>query len=181
MSEHGTLNLPAWNNTSNKRRDHIARVVGLLAQWAEAMALDDREARAWHDAGAWHDALRDADEPSLRAITGEESKPLGMLHGPASAIYLERDGEPRRDVLTAIRGHTVGDAEWSRTGRALYMADFLEPGRNFMSADRAFLASQVPHAFDDVFRQVVRMRLEWVIREGKGLAVETVALWNSVR
>ena len=32
-----------------------------------------------------------------------------------------------------------------------------------------------------VFRQVVRMRLEWVLREGKGLTNETVALWNSVR
>ena len=75
----------------------------------------------------------------------------------------------------------MGCAEWDRTGRALYMADFLEPGRTFMQADRAFLAAQVPVAFDAVFRQVVRMRIEWVVREGKGLAVETVALWNSVR
>ena len=181
MSDKHALHLPSWSITSPKRREHIGRVVALLHRWAGALSLDDRETRAWHDAGAWHDALRDADERDLRAMTGERERPLGLLHGPAAAAKLERDGEPRRDVLDAIRWHTVGNATWSRTGRALYMADFLEPGRNFMQADRAFLADQVPLAFDATFRQVVRMRLEWVLREGKGLTNESVALWNSVR
>ena len=35
--------------------------------------------------------------------------------------------------------------------------------------------------FDGVFRQVVRNRIEWSLREGKGLYPETIALWNSVR
>jgi HD superfamily phosphohydrolase YqeK len=181
VSDKSGLGLPAWSITSSKRREHIGRVVALLSRWAVALSLDAREARAWHDAGAWHDALRDAEERALREMTGEGQRPVGLLHGPAAAMKLERDGEPRRDVLDAIRWHTVGSATWSRTGRALYMADFLEPGRSFMQADRAFLADQVPVAFDATFRQVVRMRLEWVLREGKGLTNETVALWNSVR
>jgi predicted ATPase len=45
---------------------------------------------------------------------------------------------------------------------------------------RAFLASHVPHDFDGVFRQVVRQRLEWSLREGNRLYPETVALWNDV-
>jgi HD superfamily phosphohydrolase YqeK len=104
-----------------------------------------------------------------------------VLHGQAAASRLEEAGEQRAEVLEAIRWHTVGSSSWNRTGRALYMADFLEPGRPFMQADRAFLADQVPYAFDAVFRQVVRLRLEWTIREGKSLAPETVALWNAVR
>ncbi len=173
--------LPEWSVVTPKRRDHIGRVVSLLAQWAAAMQLSDLEARAWIDAGAWHDALRDEGEPLLRALTADYDRPVGMLHGPAAALRLEACGEHRLDVLEAIHWHTVGSAKWSRTGRALYMADFLEPGRAFMQADRAFLADRVPDAFDAVFRQVVRMRLEWVLREGKGLTNETVELWNSVR
>jgi 2-amino-4-hydroxy-6-hydroxymethyldihydropteridine diphosphokinase len=61
------------------------------------------------------------------------------------------------------------------------MADFLEPGRPFLRADSAFLAEHLPHDFDGVFRQVVRMRLEWTLREGKALFPETVGLWNQVR
>ncbi len=165
----------------DKRRAHIGRVVALLSHWAQAMSLGEIESAAWHDAGRWHDALRDADESLLRELTGDREKPLGFLHGPAAAHRLAADGEPRAEVLDAIRWHTVGNVSWTRTGRALYMADFLEPGRQFMQADRKFLADRVPTAFDEVFRQVVRLRMEWALREGKGFDAQTVALWNSVR
>ena len=84
-------------------------------------------------------------------------------------------------MLEAIRWHTLGSAAWGRTGKALYMADFLEPGRPFLRADRAFLAAHVTADFDGVFRQVVRTRIEWTVREGKMLFPETAALWNSIR
>ena len=173
--------LPAWAIVTPKRREHIARVVTLLAAWAERLRVPASEAEAWRDVGLWHDAFRDADEPTLRTLTGDLERPVGMLHGPAAANRLAAEGEEREDVLDAIRWHTMGRVTWSRTGRALYMADFLEPGRPFMQADRAFLAARVPDAFDEVFRQVVRLRLEWTIREGKGLAPETVLMWNEVR
>ncbi len=70
---------------------------------------------------------------------------------------------------------------WADTGRALYMADFLEPGRAFARGDRAYLAHLVPLDFAGTFRQVVRTRLDWTLREGKALLGETVALWNAVR
>ena len=173
--------LPSWTIASDKRRGHIARVTALLDAWSAAMSLDARERQAWHDAGRWHDALRDADEQTLREAMDDRVRPVGLLHGPAAAARLEAAGESRAAVLEAIRWHTTGHVEWDRAGRALYMADFLEPGRPFMQADRAFLAHLVPQQFDGVFRQVVRLRLEWALREGKGLAAETVALWDRVR
>jgi 2-amino-4-hydroxy-6-hydroxymethyldihydropteridine diphosphokinase len=104
-----------------------------------------------------------------------------MLHGPAAAERLRRQGEDRLDLLNAVRFHTVGSGDWGRLGRALYMADYLEPGRKFSRGDRAYLAAQVPHDFDGTFRQVVRARLEWSLREGMRLYPEAVALWNAVR
>jgi 2-amino-4-hydroxy-6-hydroxymethyldihydropteridine diphosphokinase len=175
------LVLPPWAHVSAKRRGHIERVMALLATWAEALALDAEERRAWLDAGMMHDALRDAEEPLLRALAGDPAMPGSMLHGPAAANLLAGEGERRQPVLDAIRWHTVGYADWTRVGRALYMADFLEPGRPFARADRAFLARQVPADFDGVFRQVVRERLEWTLREGKTIYRETADLWNSVR
>ena len=92
-----------------------------------------------------------------------------------------RKANTNTSLLDAIRFHTVGSPNWDRTGRALYMADFLEPGRGFAKRDRAFLAYQVPHDFDGVFRQVLRARLEHALREGFTLFPETVGLWNEVR
>ena len=183
MTETAGPELPSWAQAGEKRRAHIARVTSLLDRWAAEMALAPDEARAWHDAGRWHDALRDAPESELRELvrgTPFASSPVGVLHGPAAAARLERAGESRAGVLLAVRWHTVGNVEWDHTGRALFMADFLEAGRGFMRDDRAFLASHLPNDFDGVFRQVVRMRLEWTLREGKPLFPETAALWNSV-
>lgn len=173
--------MPPWAEVTEKRRAHVERVTALLDRWAAQLHLDTNEARAWHDAGAWHDALRDAPPETLRALALDPDRPVETLHGPAAATRLAAEGESRAGVLAAIRWHTVGHAEWDRTGRALYMADFLEPGRQFARADRAFLADHLVHDFTGVFRQVVRLRIEWTVREGKALFPETVALWNQVR
>lgn len=172
---------PAWAEVGERRRAHIERVTGLLDRWAAQLKLPEEEALAWHDVGVLHDALRDAPEDRLRELAGPVALPLDVLHGPAAANLLERTGERRESVISAVRWHTVGNPDWDHTGRALYMADFLEPGRRFLAADRAFLADHLPHDFDGVFRQVVKMRLEWTLREGKALFPEAVGLWNSVR
>ncbi len=176
-----TIALPPWAEVSAARRGHIARVTALMAVWAAALGVPPVEAAAWRDAGLWHDALRDAPEETLRTLTGDAASPAKTLHGPAAAARLARDGERRADVLDAIRHHTIGHRDWGRTGRALYMADFLEPGRTFAHADRAFLAAQVPHDFDGVFRQVVRARIEWALREGHAVFEPTLTLWNSLQ
>jgi HD superfamily phosphohydrolase YqeK len=181
MIDARSAGLPAWAQVDEKRLAHIGRVTALLRAWSAAMRLSPAEAQAWIDVGSWHDALRDAPTEELREITGDRTSPEGLLHGPAAAIRLAAEGEKRKDVLDAIRYHTICSADWKQTGRALYMADYLEPGRKFLHEDRNFLASQVPHNFDGVFRQVVRFRLDWSVREGNHIYPETVALWNSLR
>jgi len=181
MTQHVSVELPSWAQVSDKRRAHIERVTALLVEWAVALRLSAEETALWRDAGRLHDALRDADEPELRRLSGKKTALAGMLHGPAAAEMLRADGERREELLQAIAYHTVGHAAFERTGRALYMADFLEPGRNFATADREYLRRHVPGDFESTFRQVVRMRIEWTVREGKALFPETVEMWNAVR
>lgn len=173
--------LPDWARVSDRRRAHIDRVVALLAKWAERLGLPDDEASRWLTAGVLHDALRDAPASMLRALTGDGTTAAELLHGPAAAVRAEQDGERRQDVLDAVRHHTVGSPDWSRTGKALYMADFLEPERDFLVAERAYVAAHVPHDFDAAFRQCVRLRLQWSLSQGGELYPQSVALWNAVR
>jgi HD superfamily phosphohydrolase YqeK len=172
---------PVWAEASKKRRAHVERVVALLERWAEELHVPTAEANAWRAAGYLHDALRDAPKKLLRAMTRDKTGAAEYLHGPAAAIRARADGERRENVLDAVRFHTVGCATWKRTGRALYMADFLEPGRKFLVDERAFLADQVAHDFSATFRQVVRLRLEWSMRQGGELFPESVKLWHAVR
>ena len=180
-SQPAKLALPAWALVSAKRRQHIERVVELLDRWATEMRLPEEETSSWTAAGVLHDALRDAPETMLRTLSGDGIRPLDLLHGPAAAARAEQDGERRADVLEAVRYHTVGNVGWARTGRALYMADFLEPGRKFLQPERAQLATRVPRDFDGAFRDSVRLRIEWSLQQGGQLFPEAVALWNAVR
>lgn len=181
MKETTDVTLPGWAHVSAKRREHIARVVGLLAEWAQALHLPEDEASRWVAAGLLHDALRDAPEEMLRTLSGDGDRAAELLHGPAAAVRAEQDGERRQDVLDAVRYHTVGWPAWERTGRALYLADFLEPGRTFLRSERAQIAQMVPHDFNDAFRRAVRLRIEWSLQKNGELFPETAALWNAVR
>ena len=181
LAMEGPLRLPPWAVVSPRRLAHVRRVVALLEQWAVALRLEPAERDAWRDAGWWHDALRDEAPGVLRAQVPDAAIPAAACHGVAAAVRLAIEGEARADVLEAVRWHTLGSADWARTGRALYLADYLEPGRGFARAERAFLAQSVPVDFDGVLRQVVRLRLEAALRDGLALHERTVALWHAVR
>ena len=180
MSDVASIDLPVWARVGPKRQAHIRRVTTLIVEWAEAMRIPSEERDSWHDAALYHDCLRDAPVAELREIVGDAAIPDPLLQGPAAAVLLAREGESRTDVLEAVRWHTVGCRAWGRCGRALYMADYLEPGRTFDRADRADLAARVPTDFDGTLRQVVGERLVWMLREGYELPSETVELWNDL-
>ena len=165
------MSLPDWAQVTPARRGHVERVVSLLGEWAGAMRVSSAERDRWLRAAWLHDALRDA--------------PLGdlMAHGPAAADRAAQNGERDRGVLDAVRYHTVGYAGWDDVGRMLYLADFLEPGRDFDlngRDGRRALAQRVPAERDAVLREVARRRLEWVVRSGWPLVPETVAFWNAL-
>lgn len=160
--------LPPWAQVSAERRAHIERVAGVVGTWADAMGVAATERARWLKAAYLHDALRDAPLPDP------------LAHGPAAALRAAREGETDQGVLDAVRYHTVGYAGWDDVGRVLYLADFLEPGRRFAADARRALALRVPHERDAVLKEVVRWRIEWVLRCGWPLAPETVALWNAL-
>ena len=176
------VELPTWAQVKKKRRKHIIRVTTLLATWASEMNLAAPERQAWIDAGRFHDALRDADVEELRALAGASSiTEVELLHGPAAAAKLELDGERRQHLLDAIRYHSIGWSNWGTVGKALYMADFLEPGRKFDRERRAALATQVPSDFDGAFKQVVITRMAYAQTHGFTVYPESAALLDSIR
>ncbi len=159
-----------WAQVSPHRRAHIERVVTQLDEWARAMKVPASERDRWLRAGWLHDALRDA--PLLDRLA----------HGPAAADRAGAEGERDQGVLDAVRYHTIGFAGWDDAGRMLYLADFLEPGRDAagVRSDRAELARRVPRERETMLREIARRRIEWVLRSGWPLVPETAAFWNDL-
>lgn len=161
------MSLPAWAVVDEARRAHIERVAALLDAWAEAMGVSAAERSRWTRAAYLHDALRDAPLEDRRA------------HGPVAADRAAREGEHDAGVLDAVRYHTVGYAGWDDVGRMLYLADYLEPGRDHDEGVRAF-AARVPYERDEILREVARRRVIRAVLSGWTLPPETVAFWNAL-
>ena len=162
------MRLPLWAVVTPERRAHVERVVALLATWAMAMRIPERERARWLKAGWLHDALRDA--PAANELA----------HGPLAAERATHDGETDPGVLAAVRYHSLGFAQWDDVGKMLYLADYLEPGRPFDQELRRSLAARVPEERDAILKQVAARRIARVIDGRWPLPRETVDFWNAL-
>lgn len=114
-----------------------ARLAGLLHDCAKSMSLEEMRALVTRD-------LPDLDE--------EELQTRAILHAPAGMV-MARDLFGVRDpsILSAIRKHTVGDGRMSPMDALIYVADFIEPGReDFPGLDRARRLAE-----EDIYRAMV--------------------------
>jgi HD superfamily phosphohydrolase YqeK len=170
--------LPGWAAAGPERREHIARVAALMAEWADALALPPQERDRWLAAAWLHDALREADPDALRRElpAAYADYPAPLLHGPAVAERLKH--VLPEEVADAIRYHTIGHPGLGRLGRALYLADFLEPGRDFLPDWRAELRARMPQGLDEVLVEVLAARLEHLLASRKPIRPETAAFWS---
>lgn len=150
--------------------------------WATELGLPVGERARWRAAAWLHDALRDADEAELREILGGEyaELPPALLHGPAAARKLAAEGENDTALLLAVRYHTLGHRDLDDLGRALYLADFLEPGRDFAVEWRGVLRERMPEERQAVLREVVNARVAHLERRGLPVRPETVGFHHAV-
>lgn len=174
--------LPDWAEASPSRRDHMVRVAEVMTEWAGRLGIDPRDRTRWRAAAMLHDALRDADPETLRSRVPAELRALpgGMLHGPAAAARLEDEGVVDGPLLTAIRWHTMGHPDLDRLGRALYLADFTEPGRGYDPERLAELRERVPGEMYAVLVEVAAHRIGRSLDGAYPLREPTVAFWNAL-
>jgi HD superfamily phosphohydrolase YqeK len=174
--------LPDWAEASPKRRAHMDRVAELMRGWAAELDPGPAGRTRWTAAGRLHDVYRDADAETMRPWVPKSfaDLPEPFLHGPAAAARLEAEGVEDEDVLDAIRYHTLGNHEMGRLGRALMVADFLEPGRTSRDEWRASRRERMPAELDEVLADVVRARLDRSLLSSVPLRIEMVRLWNAL-
>ncbi len=172
--------LPPWAEVSPDRREHIERVAALMERWARARGEPPSGVARWRAAGLLHDVLRDADPASLRERMGgaAEDFPGAILHGPAGAARLREEGVRDEALLGGVAWHTLGHPDLDDLGRALYCADFLEPGRTFRSEWRARLRERMPGELPAVVAVIVRARIVHLLDEALPVRAETIDFWN---
>ena len=158
------------------------RVASLLERWGGELGLAEEQVVRWRAAGYLHDALREASPRELARVFAREpgGLPQRAWHGPAAAELLGRDGVRDRELLHAIRWHTLGSHGFGSLGRALYAADALEPGRIRRPRWREELRSRMPAAMDEVVREILSSRIGYLLRARQPVHPRTLGFWNSL-
>ena len=161
------------------RYAHVLRVARLAERLARAHGIDPLRARM---AGMLHDLarlypaerlLRECAERGLAIDAFERAHPV-VLHARLGAeLARERFGVEDRAVLSAIRKHTLADAVMSPLDKVVYLADGLEPDRDF--ADRAALEALAFRDLDASLRAVLASSIAYLRKRGLAVAPQTLA------
>lgn len=171
-----------------KRYKHILGVADTAEMLARTYGVDVDKARLAGLLHDWDKGMRDG-EIRQRAVDLGIVEEVGpwvveampeVLHGPTAAAALGREfPEIPDDVLHAIKCHTTGALEMSDLDKVLYVADAIEPGRQFQEADDLRkLVGQVD--LDELFYQVYKFWTFALIRNDVVLHPDTIEIWNSI-
>jgi predicted HD superfamily hydrolase involved in NAD metabolism len=162
------------------RNAHVLRVARLAARLARAHGLDPdraRHAAMLHDlARLWSDErlLEGAAKRGIGIGAFERENPI-VLHAPLGAeLAREEFGVNDEGVLSAIRKHTVADAVMEPLDAVVYLADGLEPGRDF--PERAALADLALVDLDAALAAVIASSLRYLESRGLAAAPQTLAV-----
>ncbi len=127
---------------SEKRFKHILGVEQAALELAQA---NDYELEKASVAALVHDYAKERSEAEFKALivqTGLEQDLLNwnnfIWHGVVGAEIIKKELKiTDEEILNAVRRHTVGAKEMTMLDQIVYVADYIEPGRDFPGVDQA--------------------------------------------
>lgn len=155
---------------SPKRFNHSLGVSKTAAKLAEKFGEDIEKSKL---AGLLHDCARSISNNNLLQMAEafgivvddvERYQPI-LVHAPLGAYLAKSDyGIDDPEILKAITLHTTGAANMSRLDKIIYLADCIEPNRDFPGVDklRKLAAKDLNAAVLEAFDQ----SLQFVIERG---------------
>lgn len=140
-----------------------ARLAGLLHDWGRDLTPDS--------------LLREAEQLGVVIDDVDRHKPY-LLHAEVSAAQLrERFPDLSAGVLDAVACHTFGRVGMTALDKVVYVADTIEPARDFAGADdlRAMAAGCT---LDELFVAAYARSITSLIERHRPIHPGTAAVWN---
>ena len=161
------------------RYAHCVRVARMSENLARAHGADSGKSRL---AGMLHDLARLYSAERLLRESSERGLPVDdyarehpvVLHAPLSAVLAgEQFGVNDTEIQSAIAKHTLADGQMSRLDCIVYLADGLEPGRDF--AERAELAELAFVDLKAAMRATIASSVRYLTQRNLPIAPQTAA------
>lgn len=119
---------------------HTIGVMETAVELAKQYGADEKKAEL---AAIFHDYAKFRPKAEMKAIIIAEGYPEDLLqysaelwHAPVGAYLVQKEaGITDQEIVEAIRYHTSGRPGMSLLDKIIYLADYIEPGRNFPGVD----------------------------------------------
>ncbi len=136
-------------------------------------------------AGFLHDVARDLPFPELFRIAEEngyipdeiEAKNPVLLHAPVGAILVRNElGIKDVNILNCIKYHTTGRKGITLNEALIYLADFIEPGRNF--SDASYVRNIAFKNLKEALLEETRLNVDYLMKAKKPVHPRTIEMFN---
>jgi predicted HD superfamily hydrolase involved in NAD metabolism len=126
-------------HSSDMRKEHINGVINTADDLATRYGADKQKTKL---AALCHDLYRGVKDDALNIYVKQLGLPkkyldnANLAHAKIAAEMIKKDfGIEDEDVLNAVRYHTTGRAGMSILEKVIFLADSIEPGRNYPGVD----------------------------------------------
>lgn len=172
------------NNLRYKRYEHSLSVKHTAVRLAEAYNVDIEKAKI---AGLVHDCAKNMNDEQILSIALKHGININevckespqLVHGAVGAILASELMEiSDKEVLDAITYHTTGRKNMSILDKIIYIADYIEPLRNFPGIEELREL-----AFKDIDKALLKSfdnTIKFVIDRGQLLHFDTIEARNYV-
>lgn len=166
----------------DKRFQHVLRVEETAVKLAEQYGVDVEKASI---AGLCHDyAKQRPDEDFIAEIKKKGLNPLlldygnAIWHGVVGAELIKDElGIWDEDILNAVRHHTTGTPVMTKLEQVIYMADYIEPGRDFVGVKKARVITAANLQAGVAYQ--TKHTLAYLIENGKPVYPKTIDTYNA--
>jgi predicted HD superfamily hydrolase involved in NAD metabolism len=124
------------------------------------------------------DLLKLAQENAIKIDRVSKNDP-SLLHGPVGAVIAQKDyGVYDEAVLNAIRYHTTGRKKMTQLDKIIYLADCIEPGRNYKGLTE--LRDLAVFDLDMAVLEALTNTLKFLLDKGQLIHKQTVSARNDL-
>ena len=167
---------------SDKRFKHVLRVEEMAVELAEMYAVDAERVSV---AALLHDVAKEESSSEMLDLIISENLDLDLLqygpqiwHAPVGAVQARREFAVEDEaILNAIKYHTIGAPEMGDVEKVIFIADYIERGRDFDGVKRARqLANE---SLDDAIRFKIKETILQLTKQEQKIYPKAIDSYNA--
>jgi len=167
---------------SKRRFKHSIEVARVAAEMAVHFGVDEEKA---YITGLLHDYAKGISGEDLMRIAQEKGliedkmdlEIPDLLHAPVGAWLLRLElGIDDEEMLRAVTSHTTGALEMSDLDKIIYLADMIEPGRDYSELER--LKCTALRDLDRGMLLGLESTIRYCLQQGRLLHPKTIEVRN---